>query len=151
MLGELTDKQINDVLESQFMGRIGCQAKGKPYIVPIGYAFEDPYIFARSKEGLKIEIMRENNEVCFQVDIIENMVNWRSVILWGTYEEISDEVEIQTATDIIMEKMAPVITSETLNPQGQPMAPVIVEKEKKAIVFRIKITKKSGRYEKSVN
>lgn len=151
MLGELTEKQINDVLQSQFIGRIGCYANGKAYIVPLGYAYEAPYLFLRSKEGLKIDMMRENKEVCFQVDIIENMVNWRIVILWGMYEEISDEVEIQKATGIIMEKMAPVITSETLKAQGQPMAPAMVEKEKKAIVFRIKVTKRSGRYEKSAN
>ncbi len=149
MLGELSEKQIIDVLQSQFMGRIGCSAKGKPYIVPIGYTYQELYILARSKEGMKIEMMRENKDVCFQVDIVENMVNWRSVILWGTYEEITEEAEIQKATDIIMDKMAPIITSETLKPKVQPMAPINVEKEKKAIVFRIKIAKKTGRYEKS--
>jgi len=151
MLGELTERQINTVLQTQFIGRIGCQAKGRTYIVPIGYAFEEPYIFARSKDGLKIEMMRENKDICFQVDIVDNMANWRSVVIWGTFEEITDEIEIRRATDIILEKMAPINTSETLKPQGQPMAPAKIEKEKKAIVFRIKITERTGRFEKSAN
>jgi|3_EtaG_2_1085321.scaffolds.fasta_scaffold07026_2 hypothetical protein len=148
MLGELTERQINDVLQTQFIGRIGCYGNSKPYIVPIGYAFEEPYIYSRSREGLKVDLMRENKEVCFQVDIIENMVNWRSVILCGKYEEISEDIEKEKALNIIMDKMNPIMTSETLKPQDLPGVPINVEKEKRAIVFRIKIVEKSGRFEK---
>ncbi|MGM0579557.1 MAG: pyridoxamine 5'-phosphate oxidase family protein [Bacteroidota bacterium] len=148
MLGELTERQINDVLQTQFIGRIGCYANDRPYIVPIGYAYESPYLFLRSKEGLKIDMLRENKEVCFQVDIIENMVNWRSVILWGIYEEITDEIEQEKAMSIIMDTMDPIMTSETLKPQDLPVAPISIKKERRAIVFRIKIVEKSGRFEK---
>jgi uncharacterized protein len=32
-------------------------------------------------------MMRRNPEVCFEVDRVEDLVNWDSVIGWGTYEE----------------------------------------------------------------
>jgi len=34
--------------------------------------------------------MRKNPEVCFQLDVIENLASWRSVICWGTFEELTD-------------------------------------------------------------
>jgi len=83
MLGRLTDDQIDHVLNTQFIGRIGCSMKNKMYVVPVTYVFHEGHIYVHSKEGLKIKMMRDNPEVCFQVDKIENMTNWRSVILWG--------------------------------------------------------------------
>ena len=86
MIGILTPEQIVHVLQSQIIGRIGCYADGKVYIVPVSYAYHNHYIYAHSKEGLKTHMMRQNPSVCFEVDQMDNLANWRSVILWGTYE-----------------------------------------------------------------
>lgn len=48
MLGELNTDMIEGLLKSQFLGRIGCHAKGVTYIVPVHYAYEAPYIYAHS-------------------------------------------------------------------------------------------------------
>ncbi|TBO43633.1 pyridoxamine 5'-phosphate oxidase family protein [Pedobacter kyonggii] len=37
MLGELNDRQIENLLSSQITGRIACSNDGVPYIVPINY------------------------------------------------------------------------------------------------------------------
>src|SRR5665811_1020768 len=93
MLGKLTDKQIEHVLHRQSIGRIGCYAEDRIYIVPVTYVFHKGYIYAHSKEGLKVQMMRKNPHVCFQVDALENMANWQSVIIWGEYEELRGENE----------------------------------------------------------
>lgn len=41
----------------------------------------------------KIEMMRKNPKVCFEVDDIKNIFSWKSVIAWGTFEEITDIAE----------------------------------------------------------
>ncbi|MFT3772178.1 MAG: hypothetical protein QM820_42785 [Minicystis sp.] len=33
-------------------------------------------------------MMRESPSVCLQVDHIQDMANWRSVIAWGTFREL---------------------------------------------------------------
>ena len=81
MLGALYKPQIDHVLHSQVVGRIGCYADGKLYVVPITYAYDGKYIYAHSKDGMKIKMMRKNPHVCFEVDVMENMANWRSVIV----------------------------------------------------------------------
>ena len=149
MLGELTKQQIDNVLQSQFVGRIGCCVNNHVYVVPVTFAYDGSYIYVTSKEGMKIDIMRKNPQVCIEVDVIENMANWRSVILWGEYQELSDDRERKKATKILADKVLPLITSETMRPKRQTMSPAIVEKERKSIVYRILITKKSGRYEKN--
>ena len=40
MLGTLSSEQIEQVLRSEVIGRIGCHASGKTYVVPITYAYE---------------------------------------------------------------------------------------------------------------
>jgi uncharacterized protein len=149
MLGTLTDAQIDNILLSQMIGRIGCCADNKMYVVPVSYVFHDGYIYAHSKEGLKLEIMRKNPDVCFQVDAIENMANWRSVIVWGTYEEIKDVGEQQAALKILVDKFHPFMTSETVRPShGDSLPPTRIEKGLKAQAYRIRIREKTGRFEK---
>lgn len=114
MLGELTKEQSFQVLKSEVMGRIGCyDADGGVYIVPITYVFDCKFIYAHSKEGLKIQLMRKNPRVCFQVDCIENMANWRSVIAWGEYEELKGN-NYDKAMKILKDRLAPLMISESV-------------------------------------
>lgn len=150
MLGQLTYKQIDHVLYSQIIGRIGCCSEGEMYIVPVTYVYDKGYIYAHSKEGLKVQMMRKNPNVCFQVDSMDNMTNWRSVILWGEYEELSSEKEQKAGMKIMVDRLAPFLTSEAVRPSlGPSHPPHFIEKGYKAVVYRIRIVKRTGRYEKT--
>jgi hypothetical protein len=148
MLGELTSNQIDQVLHRQVVGRIASNVADKLYIVPVAYAFDGNYIYAHSRDGMKIRMMRKNPNVCFQVDEIENMANWRSVIVWGVYEEIKPEPARKKAMGIIMDRLAPFQSGETSHVHEHSHPPEVVEKKKRAIVFRLNIKEKTGRYEK---
>ena len=150
MLGKLTDAQVDQVLHAQFVGRIGCRNDERMYVVPVTYVYHDGYIYAHSKEGMKVKLMRGNPDVCFQVDTMENMTNWRSVIIWGRYEELKTEGEQQAGMKIMMDRLAPFNTSETVRPsRGYSHPPEIVEKGFKAVAYRIKVIEKTGRFEKA--
>jgi nitroimidazol reductase NimA-like FMN-containing flavoprotein (pyridoxamine 5'-phosphate oxidase superfamily) len=150
MLGKLTNDQIDNVLYAQTVGRIGCYADEKVYFVPVTYAYHNDYLYAHSKEGMKVALMRKYRNVCFQVDIVENMANWRSVVLWGEYEELRSEQEQEAGLKILMDKLTPMLSSETVRPSpGKSRPPEVVEKGFKAVAYRIRVTEKTGRYEKS--
>lgn len=150
MLGKLSDAQIDQVLQAQSLGRVGCYADEKMYVVPVTYVYHDGFIYAHSKEGMKVKMMRKNPGVCFQVDVMENMTNWRSVILWGRYEELKSEKEQQAGMKIMMDRLEPFITSETVRAsQSFSHPPEVVEKDFKAVAYRIRITEKTGRFEKT--
>lgn len=149
MLGTLTKTQIDHVLDSQVVGRIGCYADGRVFVVPVTYAYDGKYIYAHSKEGMKIKMMRINPKVCFEVDVMDNMANWRSVIVWGEYEELKGAPSQEKGLKILSDRLMPLVASETLShSEHHSMRPQMVEKEVKAIVYRIKITESTGRYEK---
>ncbi len=90
MLGALDQTQIDNLLKEQVTGRIACHADGITYIVPINYVYNAPYIYCHSSNGKKIEMMRKNPEVCFEVDDIQSIFRWKSVVAWGQFEEVTD-------------------------------------------------------------
>jgi len=149
MLGELTKTQIENVLYSAVVGRLGCHSDDLTYVVPITYAYDGTYIYGHTKEGMKIDMMRKNPTICFEVDIRENMGNWRSVIAWGVYEELTKPSDRETAMHIIMDRITPIMTGATTvqNPMRDAHENYI--EAMRGVVYRIKITRKTGRYEKS--
>src|SRR5687767_14894859 len=91
MEGQLTKDQIENILTSQSFGRIACTDGDQPYIVPVNYAYDGEYIYAQTNAGKKLEIMRNNPNVCFETDLITNYRSWQSVIVEGAFEELDDE------------------------------------------------------------
>jgi uncharacterized protein len=149
MLGALTRVQCEDVLKRELVGRIGCAAADKVYIIPVTYVFHDKFIYAHSKEGLKVRMMRKNPKVCFEVESRESMRDWRCVILWGKYEELKSVSEQKKALKILSDHLLPFLLSESLRPEGYVDAPRQVERERKPVIYRISIDEITGRFEKS--
>ena len=54
--------------------------------------------------GMKIEIMRKNPNVCFEVDEMKSFTNWKSVIAWGEYQELSDQRDRFTAISLFADR-----------------------------------------------
>ena len=87
MLGELTDRQIEDLLHSEVIARIGCLSDRGVYVVPVTYVYDDTYVWGHAMDGTKLAAMRAHPQVCVEVEHVDNLSNWRSVIAWGTFEE----------------------------------------------------------------
>ena len=91
MFGHLGEDAIEIILRRQLIGHIGCHANDTTYVVPISYAYEDNCVYAHTHEGMKLNMMRQNPKVCFEVYAMENMANWQSVVAWGDFEEVTDK------------------------------------------------------------
>ncbi|MGI9544552.1 MAG: pyridoxamine 5'-phosphate oxidase family protein [Cyclobacteriaceae bacterium] len=149
MLGDLNQEQIKNLLSSQMIGRLGCHADDKTYVVPVTYAYDKEYLYMHTQEGMKIKMMRKNPQVCFEVDRVENMANWQSAVVWGTYEELNGK-EAERALQTLVNRVMPLVTSQTSRPRyglDKPHAPI--NPKMKTVVFRIKMTETTGRFEKS--
>jgi uncharacterized protein len=88
VIGELSRPQIDLLLQEQVVGRIGCHTDGLTYVVPVIYAYDGDGLYVATIEGQKVRMMRENPEVCFEVDEYE-AGSWRSAIVQGVYEELA--------------------------------------------------------------
>ena len=83
VLGELTPEEIDGLLRSEAIGRIGCYGFGRPYVVPVTYAYDGIAVYCHSREGLKLRMMRSHPTVCFEVDRVDGVSDWQSVIATG--------------------------------------------------------------------
>jgi len=148
MLGELTVTQIESLLHSQMVGRIGCHANGLTYVVPVTYAYDGTYIYGHTKEGMKIDMMRKNPKVCFEVDAMENMSNWRSVISWGEFEELTKPEDREMGMQKLLDHIMPFMTGETTVHHAMTDSHQKCIEAMQGVVYRVKLLEKTGRYEK---
>jgi nitroimidazol reductase NimA-like FMN-containing flavoprotein (pyridoxamine 5'-phosphate oxidase superfamily) len=148
MLGKLTEEQIEHVLTTNVICRIGCYADEKIYVVPVTYLYVDGCILGHTMIGMKTRMLKKNPKCCFEVDSMENMANWQSVIAWGTFEELKGE-EAKSAMQMLISRLMPLMISPGSQPIHVPDQQHRLEAlHLKAIVFRIKIEEKTGRFEK---
>lgn len=147
MLGELNSNEIDRFLAGQVVGRLGCADERLIFVVPISYVYDGKDIYAHSSEGTKVDLMRKNNRVCLEVDHMTDMRNWNSVIVWGEFEELKDGDEMAYALKLLSHRMDSIAVSETAEPPRQTMLPQ--HQQGKKIVYRIRITRKTGRFEKN--
>lgn len=149
MVGELTEKETADFFSQQHFGHLGCSDGTRMYVVPISYIYHGDHILCHSRGGMKIDIMRKNPSVCFQVEKIDNYTHWKSLIAWGNYEEIKDKTEIEDAQKQFGSKELNIKFSLSLTPHQTEPADGQAEKAPatEVVFYRIKFTEVTGRYE----
>jgi nitroimidazol reductase NimA-like FMN-containing flavoprotein (pyridoxamine 5'-phosphate oxidase superfamily) len=101
-MDELSPAEIDAFLREQFVARLGCHADGETYVVPIIYAWDGECAWVQSIEGRKTRMLRANPSVCMEVDEYREG-SWRSVILWGRYEEL-DGADAERAVELLVER-----------------------------------------------
>ena len=145
MLGELDVEQVDQVLRSETIGRLGCIANGWPYVVPVAYVYERGCVYAHSGEGLKLRAMRENPRACLEVEQMHSLANWRTVLVRGRFEELSGD-DNDRALALLTARLARTETSETARLVEHDD---IVRREgiRRPILFRLLVEEKTGRFE----
>jgi hypothetical protein len=148
MMGQLTSGEIESLLRDCILGRIGCTDGEKVYVVPISYVYDGQYIYCHTHEGLKIDILRQHRAVCFEVERLQNMANWQSVIAHGVFEELTDAALRLDGLQKLCDRRLPVFTSQTTRLTGEwPFGRESVG-QIEGITFRIRLDSKTGRFEK---
>jgi len=84
--------EIDDLLKRSIVGRLAMVTSEGPYIVPLGYVFENGKIgFHSSPKGRKVECFSKDHRVCFEVDDANpEITQYKSVLVFGTIEETKD-------------------------------------------------------------
>lgn len=133
---ELSRDEIEDFLHGQRIARLGCHAGGKTYVVPVVYAYEDGAVVTVTTEGRKTAMLRENPQVCVEVDEYDadRRGSWRSVIAQGVSEELAGD-EIEAALALLRERFVRTAGREA---DPRPLGPGVV-------VLRIRLDEVSGR------
>lgn len=103
MSEKITDQKIIETLlsDAPYL-RLGLCKNDKPYIVPISFGYKNRVIYLHSsKTGTKMDILRSNTNVCFEVDYVHKTlhgdhpcsynVKYQSIVGFGTAAILEDE------------------------------------------------------------
>ncbi len=147
MLGILNKDQIENILHSQTICRMACCDDKSPYLVPITYYYDGKYIYGQSQEGMKINILRKNPNVCVQMDLIISMSNYQSVIVYGKFEELKPGLSEKARTELHENILTMMTRSRIHKFEHNLDGEFATNSPDKLIVFRIKINEVTGRFE----
>ena len=98
---ELGNEQVEELLHRVQYGHLACADGDKPYVVPVHFAYDPPYIYVYTTEGKKSEIIDKNPKVCLQLEDVKDNSNWLSVIVDGEAEALLSEPERERARTAI--------------------------------------------------
>lgn len=142
MLGQLGPEQIERLLQQECVARIGCHADGVTYVVPVTYWYDGQRAICSSREGRKLQVMRVNPSVCFQVDRMKYMNEWECVIAQGVFQELSAEETEQAGRSF----------GRWLRPQTVSATADVPHADQKAgsgvVMYAIRLSDKTGRFER---
>ena len=141
-LQSLSTTEARALFEECSFGHLACHHQKELYLVPISYLYVDNTIYSHSAPGRKIDLMRKNPEVCFQVESIKNMIQWQSVIGWGKFEELKNDDVRNNAILVLQSRISAVVDSSQL--KTSPYWPFAAPGTK-GIVFRVHLIEKTGR------
>jgi len=135
MIKPLSEDEARDLLRDCRIGRLGCVYQDRPYVVPVNYVFDGDSVYVHSMPGRKILALRTNPQACLQVDAVLDDYHWESAIAYGTYSEVTDALECNRASEMLLQRF----------PQLTPVESVPVhDGQSSVIIFRIKVEEVTG-------
>jgi nitroimidazol reductase NimA-like FMN-containing flavoprotein (pyridoxamine 5'-phosphate oxidase superfamily) len=94
---ELTLQEIQSLLARNHVGRIAFSFHDRVDIRPIHYVYSDNWIFGRTSQSDKLDVLRHNQWVAFEVDEVNGPFDWMSVVAHGSFYRLTDEDMPQSA------------------------------------------------------
>ena len=101
---EMTREEMGRLLERGWYGHLGCSRDGHPYVVPLCYAYDAPDLYFFTTEGTKTEFIAANHEICFQVEEVAGHDDWRSVMLTGRAQLLTEARDVERAMSLVSER-----------------------------------------------
>ncbi|MDQ3817415.1 MAG: pyridoxamine 5'-phosphate oxidase family protein [Acidobacteriota bacterium] len=101
--------EMKAILQRVRFGHLGCARDGRPYVLPMHYVYDSEDLYFFTTEGMKTHFIDANDEVCFQVEEIDDPAHWRSVMFTGRAERLTRPDEIERAMQLIT-KSNPTLT-----------------------------------------
>jgi len=110
--------EIDAIIQSSTIMHVALAENNIPFVVPVFYAYDGVSLFFHSAQsGSKIEIMKRNPNVCFEISVAEGVIEsdtacdfeakHRTVIGFGTTSFIEAEAEKIDVLNLIVARFSP--------------------------------------------
>jgi nitroimidazol reductase NimA-like FMN-containing flavoprotein (pyridoxamine 5'-phosphate oxidase superfamily) len=130
--------ECETLLARNNVGRLAFSLHDRVDIVPLHYVHEEGWLYLRTAPGTRLELTSHRPWIAFEVDEVEGVLDWRSVVVHGTIYPLSREgpereaAAWERAVDLLRR-----LIPETATP-ADPVA-------FRTVVFRIHIDDMRGR------
>jgi len=119
---DMSPAEMHALLQRESFGHLGCARDGRPYVVPMHYAYDGKDLYFFTTEGMKTRFIQANPQVCLQVEEIIDTINWRSVMVVGRAIELTLAEEMRKAMKLITERnpsLTPAISATEVDAMGR--------------------------------
>ena len=136
--------EIEAVIAEAQVCRLAMCDGGLPYVVPMSFGYADcVFYFHCAAEGRKLDILRQNNNVCIELEAGVSVkagakacdwgMNFRSVIAFGRAEWVDAPDVKRQALDLIMARYA------------QGAFDYVEAALAKTVIFKVVVTRMTGK------
>jgi nitroimidazol reductase NimA-like FMN-containing flavoprotein (pyridoxamine 5'-phosphate oxidase superfamily) len=114
---------VNAILDEGLICHVGFVSDGAPVVIPTAYGRVGDHLYLHGAVGNHmLRSMAEGGEACVTVTLLDGLVlarsafhhsmNYRSVVLFGVAEKVTDEEEKAAALEAIVEHLVPGRTAD---------------------------------------
>lgn len=134
-------EQVYEILDQTFLCHVSYNMHGQPFIIPTSYGRSGDTIYLHgSVKSQMVKTVGETIDLCFCVTFLDGLVlarsafhhsvNYRSVILYGKAEVVTDDEEKNEGLRVITEQVLPGRWDEVRQPNASELKATAVLKFK---------------------
>ena len=140
-------KDIDDIIRRCRVCRLAMCEDGQPYVVPLNFGYDGRSLyFHAALEGRKLDIIKGNNRVGFEFDILHDIVTAEQACDWGTkYESVIGSGTVEIVDDSEAKKDA---LECIMRQYGKGIWDFPDEILQKTLILRVQILEISGKARK---
>lgn len=146
--GSYDRETVAAILDAGLICHVGFSLDGRPWVFPTAYARVGEVVYLHGAVGnFALRTLAGGAEVCVTVTVIDGLVlarsafhhsmNYRSVMLFGVAEAVTDETEKREALLAIVDHMAPGRSADSRTPTPEEL--------RSTLVVRLPITEGSAK------
>ena len=130
--GSYDRETVHAILDEALIAHIGTTINGRPVVQPTLHwrVGEEVFVHGSSKNGL-FAALKGGAEACLTVSLIDGLVlarsafhhsvNYRAVMAFGVFREVTDPAEKEAALAALMEKLEPGRGAQVRGPNAQEL------------------------------
>ncbi len=88
---KLGQRECERILKRNHVGRMAFALRSRVEIEPLGYVKVGAWLFGRTSPGTKLQVIGHQPWVAFEVDEVEGVFDWQSVVVHGVCRQLHDE------------------------------------------------------------
>ena len=136
--------ELEEVIQKAEVCRLGFVDGDEPYIVPMNFGYRDNALYFHcAPEGRKLDLIRKNNKVCFELEADVELISGTPACRWSTlFRSV-----IGTGRAFIVEENDAKLRGMAILMAHYTKSPPLFEPENlaKAVVIRVDIIQMTGK------